>query len=119
MKKFITANSTLLSFDTESSEVKKAGSAISTMIDYTFVAPEDGTITTNGKELQVKAGDVILKMYGTYDDIIGERSEGDIIIIDCTSDFGKYMLNEYYTNEKRRKERAECSDQECKQQSVG
>lgn len=119
MKKFITANSTLLSFDAESSEVKKAGSAISTMIDYTFVAPEDGAVDANGKEVQVKAGDIILKMYGTYDDVIGERSEGAIIIIDCASEFGKYLLDEYYTNEKRRKERAECSGEACKPQSVG
>lgn len=64
MKKYIFPARTSIGviLDTETTNVTTFDSS-SSYIDWTYVAPEDGVIVTNGVEKQVKKGEYILKMY--------------------------------------------------------
>lgn len=64
MKKYIfpARTSTGIILDTENASVTTFDNSYS-YIDWTYVAPEDGVVITNGVEKEVKKGEYILKMY--------------------------------------------------------
>ena len=103
MKKFIIANYDMYAFDVENTTFTRVGGHVSSMIDYTFVAPEDGTVVVNDKEVEVKANDVILKMYGTYDNEKDCRLPGTCIVLDKDNELAKYIITGYELNLERSK----------------
>lgn len=64
MKKYIFPKyvSAGMILDTETMDITTLDSP-SSYIDWTYIAPEDGVVTVNGVEKEIKKGDYILKMY--------------------------------------------------------
>ena len=108
MKKFIIANYDMYAFDVENTTFTRVGGHVSSMIDYTFIAPEDGTVVVDDKEIEVKANDVILKMYGTYDNEKDCRLPGTCIVLDKDNELAKYIITGYELNLERRKKNNAC-----------
>lgn len=108
MKKFIIANYDMYAFDVENTTFTRVGGNVSSMIDYAFIAPEDGTIVANDKEIEVKANDVILKMYGTYDNEKGSRIPGTYIVLDKDNELAKYITTGYELDLRRSKKNDAC-----------
>lgn len=90
--------SSLIKFNKENEELKVLNN-ISSMINWLWIADEDGKL--NGKE--VKAGDIILRMYG-----IDDRSKREYLIIndEVLKDYYKRVI-EYH---KQREEKNSCYD---------
>lgn len=73
MNKYILNRWDLISLDTETLDVNVAH--YSNNIDIMFLIEKDGTLIYNKKEYDVKAGDILLKMY-----CVGNE-EAEVIII--------------------------------------
>lgn len=110
MKNFITAGYNMIEFDSETQTVKEVCQNVSTMIDYTFIAPADGVVVNNGDAIPVKAGDVILKLYGEYDEEADTRKPGKHVILDSNNEFAKHIIAEHNRSVERRKSRKQAED---------
>ena len=68
-------------------------------IDWAWVIEEDGILKFNGKEYEVKTGDVVLVLYASYNRIDDDR---DIAIIKSEELYNNFKRNLEY--ERRRNE---------------
>lgn len=76
MKTYVTGNYELLVVD-ENFKATKVNARTSDMIDYTYFIPEDGRVMTEKGMQDVKAGDVVLSMYGLRTLLTEESPCGD------------------------------------------
>lgn len=92
----------LIKFNKENEEIKSLDH-ISSNIDWLWIADEDGEF--NGKE--IKAGDVILRMYG-----VDDRCAREYFVIndEALKDYYKRVIERYC---KQQEERNSCCDCEC------
>lgn len=76
MNKYILARDrSIIQLDTDTLKVNVVDSCYN--IDYMWSIEEDGVFTAYGKEIEVKAGNIVLLMYR-----IGNEENGDIIVLD-------------------------------------
>jgi len=107
MIKYLGANegSSLIKFNKENEELKVLNST-SSMIDWLWIADEDGEF--NGKE--VKAGDIILRMYG-----IEDRGEREYFIVndEALKDYYKRVIEYYHKQQEERNPCCDCGCETC------
>lgn len=109
MKKFFTAGYKMHAIDTETLKLTQAVESTSTMIDYAYIIKEDGVISDkDGNDTEVKAGDLVLQMYGIYDPKKGEHEEKAIIILEKDTALAKYIFEAKRVEEER--ESLRCAD---------
>ena len=107
MIKYLGANegSSLIKFNNENGELKVLNNT-SNMINWLWIADEDGEF--NGKE--VKAGDIILRMYG-----IDDRCEREYFIVndEALKDYYKRVIEHYNKQQKERNSGCNCECKTC------
>lgn len=79
-------------------------------IDWTWVIEEDGVLKFNGKEYDVKAGDIVLVLYAYY-----KRSDDDreIAIIKSEELYNNFKRNLEYEKNRNSKCCEPCSPSDC------
>ena len=79
-------------------------------IDWAWVIEEDGVLKFNGKEYDVKAGDIVLVLYASY-----KRSDDDreIAIIKSEELYNNFKRNLEYEKNRHNECCDECSPSTC------
>lgn len=103
-----TDGSYLIKFNKETEEVKSLEN-ISTNIDWMWIADEDGEL--DGKE--IKAGDIIFRMYGIGRDRYNAKREYIILKDEALIEYYKRLKAYYDEERKSREECCDCEDTTC------
>ena len=98
----------LLKFNKETEEIKSLEN-ISTNIDWVWIADEDGEL--DGKE--IKAGDVIFRMYGIGKERYGSERKYIIIKDEALIDHYKRLKAYYDEHKKSMEENCDCEAVSC------
>jgi hypothetical protein len=114
MNKYILAkNRSVIQLNTDTLKVNVIDSCYN--IDYMWSIEEDGVFFVNGKEIEVKAGNIVLLMYR-----IGDEENGDIIVLDSPQLTYNFERRKKYYEEQKGREKVkdcccncECVSQDC------
>lgn len=79
-------------------------------IDWAWVIEEDGVLKFNGKEYNVKAGDIVLVLYASYNRGNDDR---DIAIIKSEELYNNFKRNLEYEKNRHNECCDECSPSTC------
>lgn len=79
-------------------------------IDWAWVIEEDGILKFNGKEYEVKTGDVVLVLYASYN---GGDDDRDIAIIKSEELYNNFKRNLEYEKNRNSKCCEACSPSDC------